>query len=335
MKRVFYWGVAGCVVLAVAGGVAGWRWTEQRRAAEGELSALREQAVVRAAELARARDQLAQAREKATKATSAWAAFSGGGTDAGKNIVPVAAAVKPAEPDAPDVTMGDFIKRSYATAERKSSINDGWRASRRTAFARQYEAFFRTSGLDARQQETFVENLLKRDEQQLELSEAALALGYRVGDAAITKMRTGIFSDYETAQRTLLGEARYGAMVEFDRTSGLRALVSSLAGTAAVAGVALTPAQTDALLRTMAEESGSYQRGGSAMTATVNWDKWQARLPEFLDEAQVKIITTMEAASPTGGLLHVRWNDALSRANKAEAENKPSAGGTPGARGGG
>jgi hypothetical protein len=330
MKRVFYWGVAGCVVLAVAGGVAGWRWTEQRRAAEGELSALGEQAVVRAAELARARDQLAQAREKATKATSARAALSGGGTDAGKNAVPVVAAVKLAVPDAPDVTMGDFIKRSYATAERKSAIDDGWRARRRTALAQQYEAFFRTHGLDERQQQAFVGNLQRRDEQQLELNEAAMAQGFRVGDAAITKLRGGIFSDYEVAQRTLLGEGRYGAMVEFDRTSGLRALVGSMAGTAAVAGAALTPAQTGALLRAMAEESGSYQRGGSAMTATVNWDKWQARLPEFLDEAQVKIITTMEAASPTGGLLHVRWNDALSRATKAEAERKSAVGATGG-----
>lgn len=334
MKRVLQWGVAGCAVVAMVGAVAGWRWAEQHKAAEEELSALRKQAVARAAELSRAQERLAQAREKVAKATSAWAAVASAGAEVAKKAAPTAVP-KPAVPDEPDVTMGDFIKRSYATAERKSAINDGWRASRRTAFARQYEAFLRTSGLDTRQQESFVENLLKRDEQQLELSEAALAQGFRVGDAAITKMRGGIFSDYEVAQRTLLSEARYGAMVEFDRTSGLRALVSSLAGTAAVAGAALTSAQTDALLRAMAEESGSYQRGGSAMTATVNWDKWQARLPAFLDEAQVKIITTMEAASTTGGLLHVRWNDALSRATKAEAEKKPNANGATGPRGGG
>lgn len=332
MKRFFQWAIAGCAVLAVVGGVAGWRWAEQCKAAEGELSALREQEMARAAELSRARDQLAQAREKTAKASRAWTALSNAGAEGTKKAAPVAVAAKPAVPEAPDVTMGDFIKRSYATAERKSAIDDGWRARRRTALSQQYEVLFRGLGLDARQRETFVENLLKRDEQQLELSEAALAQGFRVGDPAITKMRGGIFADYETAQRTLLGETRYGAMVEFDRTSGLRALVSSLAGTAAVAGAALTPAQTQALMRAMAEESGSYQRGGSAMTATVNWDKWRARLPAFLDEAQVKIITTMEAASPNGGLLHVRWNDALSRATKAEAERKTAMGATGGER---
>lgn len=316
-RRRIWLGVA--VAVALAAGTQGWRAATVREEAKRILVA--EQARQRELRTAMASDEKAASQsESATTRTRAELAAL--------NAKPVAAGVPaPASPPKPEVpkTWAEAARR-WALEHDRPEAQVRWFAQMREAKRRQHEPLFRRLNLVARQREQFIENLAMRDERHSDLNAAAESQGFGLSDPGISKLRGELYSDYEKEQKALLGEAGYKELVDFDRTSRLRDTVANLAGLATVSGVALTPAQTEQLVRALAESSPAYRKGGRASLTDpdTDWAAVQATLPVILTEEQRTLFATQEPSAGAGGLLHAKWNAELLRATKAE---KAKAGG--------
>ena len=310
------------VGVAAAGGFW-WNQRAERLEKEGEVAKDRARQVALRQAWEKDEQRLARARTESEKVRGTLAELEKAASSA-KKPVQVPSIKSAGRPETPK-NFSESVRQAIANADRPES-QVRWFASLRAATQRQYAPLFRGLNLDAPQREAFIANKAKLDESNSDLNAAAQAQGFDVNDPAIVKLRGELYSSYEKAQRELLGEAGYRELKEFERTSSARDRIGSLAGLAAVSGVALTPVQIDQLLRAFADASPAYRKGGSASIADLDWTALEAAMGTILSAEQRTLFATQETPGGAGGLYHARWNAELvraTRAEKAKAAPKP------------
>jgi hypothetical protein len=194
-------------------------------------------------------------------------------------------------------------------------------ASRRSELAQKYGPFYRRLQLSAAQVAQFQGNMIKLQEAEMDLTDV---LGRDVTGAnrsAVAKLLAGARRDYDEAQRALLGEAGYAEFQDYERTSSYRAVVSAVAGVAALERVPFSAEQADRLVAAIAENSDSYRHGGRP-GPDIDWEAVVDRARGMLSPAQFGIFCTMDPGSTTGGMLQAQMAGLIDRVKQAEVKKE-------------
>jgi hypothetical protein len=168
-------------------------------------------------------------------------------------------------------------------------------------------------GLTPPQQEKFIANLLAAEEHRLD---TAARLGSREFSSP------GVADDLQqlandqiaAAQLELLGSENYQRYQDFVRTLPLRnVVVLSVAGTAALEGIPLTPQQGEQLFHTVLNTTRPDPAGAPDL-ATVDWDVVDAQAALFLSPAQLGLLKTMAPNSGFPSRADLQLKAAMARA---------------------
>ena len=163
--------------------------------------------------------------------------------------------------------------------------------AQRASLAATYGPLFERLGLSSDQIEKFKDQLLSRDEKKFDADAVREIQGLANTDPAIARFNEQNTTALQTAQQALLGDAGYRQLQDYERSIPARKIVDTFAGTAAVAGTALTPDQAEQLTQVLANTSAVFRSGGRAEAVD-----WNAALPSataILSEAQLGIIKRM------------------------------------------
>lgn len=208
----------------------------------------------------------------------------------------------------------------------------GYQLQRLSAAKRQlpfrFGTLYRQLGLSPEQIAAFETNVATREEKMTDLGAAVAKAGASWSDPAIGNLAARIWTDYRTAQRTLLGDSGFAALSNYERALPAREIAGGLAGAATVAGLPLTGDQAEQLAAAIAQASPPYQKGGDASMNDIDWNAVDAKARGFLLPDQIALIGSIDITNGTGGRYWSRLNAVLSDAKKNDPVLNPKTPGT-------
>jgi hypothetical protein len=165
-----------------------------------------------------------------------------------------------------------------------------------------YAPLFRILALTPEQILKFEDNVMRLREGQMDLASTIALKGLAQHDPAVETIGAQQQSDYESAQKDLLGEAGYQQLKTYDEDWPARSVVSNIVGGATVAGLPLTTDQTKQLtdLVVQASRTSTKAQGGDYFDGRINWTDIDDRASSFLTPAQVAFMKSAEITGPTG-----------------------------------
>lgn len=215
--------------------------------------------------------------------------------------------------------MAGPAKPPAATGPRSLSILEMFRDApdvqayylehKRAQLAATYGPLFRTLGLSAEAVSKFQDNSIRREAARMDL-ENVLGTQGEESATAVEKLRVAADSNYNDAQRALLGEAGFAQLQAYEGVAWWRSNVSAMAGVAAVEHVPLSAAQADALVEAF-HGSNSPQRG-------IDWAAFDARARAILTPEQFEVVHTMDPGPTRAGLLQSRLYDSVEKSKREE-----------------
>ncbi|PTX91427.1 hypothetical protein [Opitutus sp. ER46] len=241
-----------------------------------------------------------QAEQRATEAEQRRAALEAELTEA-RAVKPQATAAPAAA--ARERTMRDVILNDPA-------LQAMWLEGNRARAGRTYGPLLAQLQLPPEKAGQFMDAVMKRAEQQLDLAGTAQAQGVE-GAEAVKTLAHQLQEEWVNSQRELLGEEGFAQFKEFERTAQVRALVEKLAGSLVLDAEKLTPAQAQQLMQAVATATPKYAAGETAELTSVNWELADAQARQILSPAQF-------AAYERGVRLDVRLEKVLGEVVKAE-----------------
>lgn len=226
------------------------------------------------------------------------------------HAVPPEKTVRPPAPPAPDLShlIDDNPKLQLLQL-----------AARRAQLVITYGPFYRRAALTPAQIAAFEKNFIRREERRADLFATASAEHTKLTDPAYQKLFADVQSEYQTAQRELLGETTAKLLANFDRTAATREIVASLAGATAMAGLPLDSDQAEQLTRVIAAATRPPS-SEPARGPVVDWNAVHEQASAFLSASQLTFIETTEAAGPrgTGGRFLPALHAAIDAAAREE-----------------
>ena len=166
----------------------------------------------------------------------------------------------------------------------------------RSCIGMKYGSLFRTLGLIPEKVAKFEDNVAKHETDFMDGVAAANAQGLSTGDPAfdalMRSLNSKIDADYSATQQALLGNDGYRQLQNYDRTVQVRGVVSSLAGAAAVAGVAFTDEQAEQLVDALAASNSDYRGGKTATIQNIDWNLADRQASAFLSDSQLAFFKT-------------------------------------------
>lgn len=163
----------------------------------------------------------------------------------------------------------------------------------RAAFEMNYAPLFRSLELSPAQAAQFCDHLMQRAAAKSDLRAAAEAQRLPDHDAAVRELVDRSEREYEKAQIALLGEAGARQAIEFERTLLVREGVATIASTATLAGVPLTPEQSEQLVRIVVAATPRNPDDTLNMRK-IDWERVSEQARQFLSPAQWTIFTSVE-----------------------------------------
>lgn len=197
--------------------------------------------------------------------------------------------------------------------------------SRRSELAAKYGPLFRTLGLTGESVKKFQDIYIKREATRMDLSEVLRTKHTTEDRAAVEKLKAAAEADYVAEQHTLLGDAGYEKLRQYDWFSGWRNMVSAIAGMAAVEHVPFSAAQADALVQAMVDAGTHPVINGVATGEGIDWKKVDDQARAILSPEQFVVFSTMDPGPTRGGLLQDRLYELANMANKADTQASSSA----------
>ena len=302
--------VVAAMIVGVAAGMA-WRNVRLARATESALFFIASHQAVVDTETRRLEGQLAAADQDRLALQSKLDAFR-------KTQARVAAAPVP-----PALATGE---RRPTIAERLQKEPDTQRfylAGLRAEAVAKYGALFRALTLSPTEIAQFQAVLIKRDEQDMDLTAIKQSRGLSDQDATVIKLQKENEAEYQAAQQALLGETRYRQLQDYERTTYVREMVNGWAGGAVVeTRTPFTAPQAEQPIQVLANTSSSYHNGGAVKPFEIDWDAADAQARSILSEAQFNLYKTMEPPLPLGARYQNQLYGAVARATRAEAASK-------------
>lgn len=198
-----------------------------------------------------------------------------------------------------------------------------WLAYQRSRAGAKYGSLVRSLRLSPEQIATFQENLIRREEQNMDLRaivESQKESTSRVSAELFETMKK-VEPDYQAAQRNLLGEKGHQQLLDHERTIGVRDMVNGWAGGAvAVARTPFTAQQGEQLVQILANASSSYRNGGVALATNIDWDVADAQARAILSDSQFNLFKTMEPPLPNGARFQSQFYRLVREAQTVDAK---------------
>jgi hypothetical protein len=302
--------VSAVVIIGVAAGVA-WRNVRLARATESALTSLASQQTGMDTEMRRLEGQLAAAEMDRLALQSKLDALR-------KSRTRVAAAPVP-----PARATSEHRSTIAERLQKEPDTQRFYLAALKAEAAAKYGALFRALALSPTEIGKFQDILIKRDEQNMDLTAIKQSQGLSDQDATVMKLQKENEAEYQAAQQALLGETRYRQLQDYERTTYVREMVNGWAGGAVVEGrLPFTAPQAEQLIQVLANASSSYRNGGAVKPFEIDWDAADAQARSILSEAQFELFKTMEPPLPVGARFQNQLYGAVARATKAEAASK-------------
>jgi len=302
--------VGAVVIIGVAAGV-GWRNVRLAWATESALSSIASQQAVVDTEMRRLEGQLAAAEKDRLALQSKLEALQKSKAD-----VPVA--------PLPPVRATNELRPTIAERlQKEPDTQRYYLAALKAEATAKYGALFRALALSPTEIGKFQDILIKRDEQNMDLTAIRQSQGFSDQDATVIKLQKENEAEYQAAQQALLGETRYRQLQDYERTTYVREMVNGWAGGAVVeARMPFTTPQAEQLIQVLANTSSSYRNGGAVKPFEIDWDAADAQARSILSEAQFELFKTMEPPLGVGARFQNQLYGAVERATKTEAVSK-------------
>jgi hypothetical protein len=298
--------VAAVVLLAAAGALYFQAAAEQRAAVAGLATLTAENtrletdvraAQARIAEAGRNHDEIQAALETVRAAKTPAPAVS--------KPAPAAGAVSAISPR--DVLAKD------------SELQVLWLRAGRARAAQDYGPLFTALQLTPAQKESFLANVLKRQEQLMDLAGIAQSQG---GDnqQAIAALQKTANDEFQAAQAGLLGADGVRRWQEFDRAAPLRMMLDGFAGTAALEGVPVSAPQSEQLARALGSVIPGSDHGGRIDLNAIDWTAVDAEAQRVLTARQLELFKTVSPLSTGVSRWNLQLEATVARAMQAERE---------------
>ncbi len=293
----------------VLGGIGtSWLSSRQARAAETACAALAEKRRHLADEISAAERSFRAATDSRTEFASRLATFT----------------QRPKSKSGSDAQPPNFIQ----LLEDNPSLQILKLASRRAQLVVTYGPFYRVLGLTPPQIDQFEQNILHREEQLSDLWASSRNQGLSSTTPAVQKLAQQLESDYQAAQRDLLGEAGAKQLANFELTTYFRENVCDLAGGAAMAGTPFDAAQAERLLPILIDAAATYPNTDAHDSSKIDWSRVETQAKTLLTADQLAAIDTMEflGARGTGARFLPALHGAIATAVEEEKKTTAVAG---------
>jgi hypothetical protein len=246
-------------VLLASMAVAAWAWAllarTARRASETELGVQQQREASLGKAVARVERRVAELERERVQDEAALAAAK---EKRARAAVPPAR--KTAGPQALVALRDDPRSQTLLLAQKRAELAESYRG---------LVVQLRLSPTQAAQ---LIDDLVERATKNMDIVLTMSGRAPTDHDKAIfLQLQEQAEGTFRAHQVALLGEAGYEALVHYRRTLPLRDFVDTFAGQAAVAGVGITAAQADALIKAMANASSSYRSGRDATIQRLDW----------------------------------------------------------------
>jgi hypothetical protein len=154
----------------------------------------------------------------------------------------------------------------------------------------QYFAFYQSAGLTSDQIQKFEALMTQDAEDKLDLAAIMQKERVAANDPTAAKMRQLNDAKLKAAQRDVLGEAGYQQLEQFARMEPSGRFVTEVASFVGDTSTPLTGAQGIRLMELIANASTTYQSGGKATPANVDWPRVLEEAKGFLAPTQVSAL---------------------------------------------
>lgn len=175
-----------------------------------------------------------------------------------------------------------------------------WIANQRSQLQQRYGVLFQELNLTMAQQDKFKDVLAGESARGIDIGAAVKEQGLTFDDPVVKKLRDDSRAQMKAELAALLGEQDFLAYQDFERTVRVRGFVDGFAVQTA-ASDPLTPQQAEQLARALAAASPSYQTGGEADPASIDWAAVDRAAQEFMSSAQLAAWKLGVAHNPYGG----------------------------------
>jgi hypothetical protein len=137
-----------------------------------------------------------------------------------------------------------------------------WQAQQKARLDDRYAALFRRLNLTPAQVDQFKSLLVDRQASRMDVMAAARneGLSGRESRGEIAELMEQTMAEVNQGIRALLGDAGYAQFEQFERTAPQRAVVGQVEARLSYSSTPLTAAQSDALVRILAETGGTPER---------------------------------------------------------------------------
>lgn len=239
--------------------------------------------------------------------------------------VGTAAAAKPKSPERPSekASPGAALPNPRELLTNDPQLQTLWLKSGRSAVQRQYGLLFETLQLSPAQIAKFQDNVIRQQEQLMDLAGVAQSQGAEAKQA-IDTLRAKANDEFQAAQSELLGSDGIKRWRDYERSAQVRSVVEGFAGTAVLNGFPITAEQGNRLAETLAGATQDYGSGGRAEAATIDWASLDARLQQILSPPQLTLFKTAAPLGNTWSRWTTEMESAIRTAQQADAKN-PSA----------
>lgn len=150
-----------------------------------------------------------------------------------------------------------------------------------------YDRLFTRLGMSAAQIEQALAVLARDAEDELDLAMTAQTLQLPKDDPSLVQFRRGEKSDTEVQLESLLGAQGMQAWRDYNRALSMQSTAEDVASLALASDTPMTGAQTEQLIRVMAEANAAYRAGGRPEWSSTDWAEVLRQAPTFLAPAQV------------------------------------------------
>ncbi len=150
-----------------------------------------------------------------------------------------------------------------------------------------YDRLFVRLGMSAAQIDQAVALLARDAEDELDLAMTAQTLQLPKDDPSLVRFRRGENSETEAQLVSLLGAQGMQGWRDYRRALSMQSTAEDVASLALASDTPMTGAQTEQLIRVMAEANTAYRAGGRPEWSSTDWAEVLRQASTFLAPAQV------------------------------------------------
>ena len=197
-------------------------------------------------------------------------------------------------------------------------------AYQRSGVVTEFGPLFHELGLDPDRIARFTDNFIRHRGDQSDLETIMVAKQLSEDDPAVQELRGRQQSEYEDAQRAVIGADGVAKLQTYEQEIDGRMMVNGIAGEAIMAGTPLSAEQLTQLNALVVKATQENRTGGS--NDLTDWERIDREARAFLTPAQLQLITSAEALGPMGygWRFQDRLNDLITAGDREDQAKKQS-----------